>query len=84
MESQQSILYHQTRLPLPGIHCIQFSLWPNEPHGNPQTTQVIAWTLGSSEQTDSVEPHCQWQHQHKALNMEKLNWGLHGAFSSTL
>jgi hypothetical protein len=36
-----------------GLGCIQLSYCPKGPHGNPQTIQVIAKTIGCSHQIDS-------------------------------
>lgn len=49
---QLDIFYLQMKLPALGMPYIQTSRWLKDANGNAQTAQVIAKTLGDSQQTD--------------------------------
>lgn len=53
MASQLSISCHQSKLSVPGLGDIQLSHWPKGSHGNPQTIQAVAKTIGCAPHTDS-------------------------------
>lgn len=44
-ESHLVISCHQTRLPVPGLACIQLCCWPRKSHENLQTTEAVANTM---------------------------------------
>ena len=79
-KSQLVTSSHPVMLPVLWLGYILLSCWPKRFHGNPQTTQVVASTIGFSPQTDSKDPwlkkktcttHWAWRSQATAY-MEPL------------
>lgn len=73
LESQLTIAFSQTRLPVEGLGCIQLKSRPKVSRGNSQTTQADAKTKGCFLKTGSGALLSR-AHPHSSLNMKKSSW----------